>query len=136
MSNTVKTLRPIRSYVLRQGRLTPGQQRAFTQHWSTYGIPFAQQPLVLAELFGNQQPVFLEIGCGNGTALAEMAQRHPDRNYVGIEVHGPGVGHVLHTLAEQGSTNVRICQHDAVEVLRWMIPDAALTGLYLSLIHI
>ncbi len=125
------TLRPIRSYVLRQGRLTQGQQRAFTQYWPTYGLPFADQPLVFTEIFGNSRPVFLEIGCGNGSALAEMALRHPERNYLGIEVHGPGVGHLLHNLAAQGSTNVRIFQHDAVEVLRCMIPDAALAGLYL-----
>ena len=131
MPKAPQGLRPIRSYVLRQGRLTPGQQRAFTEHWPTYGLPFVEQPLVMTDVFGNEQPVYLEIGCGNGTALAEMARRHPERNYLGIEVHKPGVGHLLHTLAAQGSTNVRIFQHDALDVLHQMIPNAALVGLYL-----
>jgi len=121
----------VRSFVLRQGRLTRGQQRAFEQHWPQLGIEYADQPLDLAALFGNANPVFLEIGFGNGESLAEMARRHPERNYIGIEVHGPGVGHLLMKLEEYGCSNVRVCRHDAVEVLEHMIPDGALSGVYL-----
>jgi len=131
MPTLPKPLRPIRSYVLRQGRLTPGQQRAFAQHWATFGVEFAEQPLDFTHLFGNSNPVYVEIGCGNGAALAEMALRHPTRNYLGIEVHTPGVGHLLLRLAAQGNTNVRIIRHDALAVLRHAISDQTLAGLYL-----
>jgi len=123
--------RPIRSFVLRQGRLTKGQQKAFQQHWARLGIEYARQLLDLSEVFGNDNPVYLEIGFGNGESLAEMARQHPERNYIGIEVHGPGVGHLLMKLEEYGCENVRICRHDAVEVLEHVIPDAALQGVYL-----
>lgn len=123
--------RPLRSYVLRQGRLTKGQQRGFDAYWPQFGLPYQNQTLNLAAIFGNSNPVYLEIGCGNGEALANMALQHPERNYIGIEVHGPGVGHLLLKLAGQNSTNARICRHDAVEVLRDMLPDASLAGVYL-----
>jgi tRNA (guanine-N7-)-methyltransferase len=123
--------RPIRSFVLRQGRLTKRQQKAFQQHWTRLGIEYARQLLDLSEVFGNDNPVYLEIGFGNGESLAEMARQHPERNYIGIEVHGPGVGHLLMKLEEYGCENVRVCRHDAVEVLEHMIPDAALQGVSL-----
>ena len=123
--------RPIRSFVLRQGRLTPGQARAFERLWPRFGVDFRPEPLDLAALFGNPAPVYLEIGFGNGDALAAMAARHPERNYLGIEVHAPGVGHLLRRLEEQGSDNVRLLRHDAVEVLQRMIPPAGLAGGYL-----
>ncbi len=117
--------------MLRQGRLTKGQQKAFDQHWPRLGIEYDGQPLDLPDIFDNDNPVYLEIGFGNGESLAEMARRHPERNYIGIEVHTPGVGHLLMKLEEYGCENVRICRHDAVEVLEHMIPDAALQGVYL-----
>lgn len=123
--------RPLRSYVLRQGRLTKGQQRGFDEYWSRFGLPYQNKPLDLFEVFGDAKPVYVEIGCGNGEALAAMAQQHPERNYIGIEVHSPGVGHLLLKLAAQNNTNVRICRHDAVEVLRDMLPAASLAGVYL-----
>jgi tRNA (guanine-N7-)-methyltransferase len=123
--------RILRSYVLRQGRLTKGQQRGFDSCWAQFGLPYQTQLLNLSAVFGNHRPVYLEIGCGNGEALVAMAQQHPERNYIGVEVHSPGVGHLLLKLAEHGLTNVRICQHDAVEVLKAMMPDAALAGVYL-----
>ena len=123
--------RAIRSFVLRQDRLTKGQQRAFDTHWPRLGIAYDAQPLELSGLFGNDNPVFLEIGFGNGESLAEMARQHPERNYIGIEVHGPGVGHLLMKLEEFSCGNVRVCRHDAVEVLRNMVPDASLQGVYL-----
>lgn len=124
-------LRTIRSFVLRQGRLTKGQERAFEQYWPQLGIDYSGHPLDMEALFGNRDPVFLEIGFGNGESLAEMARRHPERNYIGIEVHGPGVGHLLMKLEEYGCDNVRVCRHDALEVLEHMIPDGALSGAYL-----
>ncbi len=123
--------RPIRSFVLRQGRLTRGQQRAFETLWPRFGIDYRDRPLDLEALFGNDRPVYLEIGFGNGESLAAMARDNPRRNYIGIEVHTPGVGHLLMRLQEYGCENVRICRHDAVEVLRDMIPEQALAGVYL-----
>jgi len=121
-----KRLRTIRSFVLRQGRLTKGQERAFELFWPINGIDYAEQLLDMQALFGNNNPVTLEIGFGNGLSLAEMARANPERNYIGIEVHGPGVGLLLRTLDDFGCSNVRICQHDAIEVLQNMIPDESL----------
>jgi len=123
--------RQIRSYVLREGRLTPGQQRAFDSLWPQWGVEFRSKELDLREVFGNDRPVYLEIGFGNGESLAEMAQSHPERNYLGVEVHGPGVGHLLLKLQEFGCSNVRAIRHDAVEVLDQMLGAASLQGVYL-----
>lgn len=123
--------RPIRSYVLRQGRLTKGQQRAFERSWSRLGIEYAPTVLDLQALFGNAAPVYLEIGFGNGESLATMARDNPHNNYIGIEVHTPGVGHLLMRLEEYGCDNVRVCRHDAIEVLSNMIPEGGLSGVYL-----
>ncbi|MGB5650570.1 MAG: tRNA (guanosine(46)-N7)-methyltransferase TrmB, partial [Sedimenticolaceae bacterium] len=116
--------RKIRSFVLREGRLTPGQQRAFDTLWPDWGLEYQSQALDLRSVFGNENPVFLEIGFGNGESLAEMAHRHPERNYLGVEVHGPGVGHLLLKLQEYGCSNVRAIRLDAVEVLDHMLPAA------------
>jgi tRNA (guanine-N7-)-methyltransferase len=130
MTNTSRH-RTIRSFVLRQGRLTRGQQRAFDLHWARLGIEYRAQPLDLEALFGNPHPVYLEIGFGNGEALAAMARDNPQNNYIGIEVHSPGVGHLLMKLEEYGCDNVRVCRHDAVEVVRDMIPEGSLAGVFL-----
>lgn len=131
MSDQEKTDRPIRSFVLRQGRLTPGQQRAFDQLWPRYGVDYRIEPLDLQGLFGNKNPVFVEIGFGNGESLAQMAAANPEQNYLGIEVHGPGVGHLLLKIQELGLTNIRIMKHDAIEVLNNGLSDASLQGLFL-----
>lgn len=123
--------RRVRSFVLREGRLTPGQQRAFDTLWPRWGLDFRPEPLDLATLFGNTNPAYLEIGFGNGESLAQMARRHPDRNYLGVEVHRPGVGHLLLKLEEFGCDNVRLIRHDAVEVVQQMLPAACLSGVYL-----
>ena len=123
--------RPIRSFVRREGRLTAGQKRAFETQWRRWGLDFQAEPLALPAVFGNAHPVYLEIGFGNGESLAEMARRHPERNYLGVEVHTPGVGHLLLKLAEFGCTNVRVIRHDAVEVVRRMLPAASLQAVYL-----
>ena len=123
--------RPIRSFVLREGRLTPGQERAFRDLWPAWGVEFtANTKLDPSELFGNDNPVWLEIGFGNGESLAAYAQANPDINYLGIEVHGPGVGHLLLRIDELGLTNLRVIKQDAVEVLK-TLPDASLAGIML-----
>jgi len=110
--------RPIRSFVLRQGRFTPAQQRAFDEHWARYGIDHEGRERDFATLFGRGADLVLEIGFGNGEQLAHSAQAEPERDFIGVEVHRPGVGRLLNTLAGQGSANVRVYAHDAVEVLR------------------
>jgi len=126
-----KKHRPIRSYVLREGRLTPGQERAFRELWPAWGVDFeAHRALDPGALFGNDNPVWLEIGFGNGESLAAYAQANPHINYLGIEVHGPGVGHLLLRIEELGLNNLRVMKHDAVEVLK-SLPDASLEGIML-----
>ena len=123
--------RRIRSYVLREGRLTAGQKRAFELLWPKFGVDFHDQILDLAHLFGNHNPVKLEIGFGNGESLARMAAKDPDNNYLGIEVHRPGVGHLLMKIEEYGLSNVRVIRHDAVEVLEKGLAAATLHGVFL-----
>jgi tRNA (guanine-N7-)-methyltransferase len=126
-----KHRRTIRSFVLREGRLTPGQERAFRELWPSWGIDFdAGATLDTQAIFGNDRPVWLEIGFGNGESLAAYAQNNPDINYLGIEVHGPGVGHLLLRIEELGLTNLRVMKADAVEVMK-TLPDASLDGVML-----
>ena len=120
------TRRTIKSYVLRQGRLTRGQQQALDRLWPVYGIDFQVQPIDLARTFGQAAPVILEIGFGNGDSLLQQAKDHPQHNYLGIEVHRPGVGHLLHLVEDAGIRNLRVINHDAVEVLQQQIPDNSL----------
>jgi len=123
--NTDALRRRIRSFVRREGRLTAGQQKALETLWLRYGLSIEHE-LKLTELFGRSAPVTLEIGFGNGASLAEMAEKEPDSDFIGIEVHRPGVGHLLKKLEEQGLDNVRVFCHDAVEILERNIPDAGL----------
>ena len=123
--------RKIRSYVLREGRLTAGQKRAFETLWPEFGITFTGQPLDFPTIFGNDHPVMLEIGFGNGESLAQMAEANPQNNYLGIEVHRPGVGHLLMQIEERGLTNLRVMRHDAVEVIEQGMADASLQGVFL-----
>jgi tRNA (guanine-N7-)-methyltransferase len=123
--------RAIRSFVLRQGRLTPAQQRSVETLLPVYGIPYAAEPLDLDRAFGRSAPKILEIGFGMGAATAQIAGANPDKDYLGIEVHTPGVGNLLKLMEEQGITNLRVIQHDAVEVLRHMIADASLDGVHI-----
>ncbi len=118
-------MRPIRSFVLREGRLTDGQRRALEELWPRYGVD-AEQPIDPPALFGREAPVWLEIGFGNGEALRHMAGQHPEVDFLGIEVHRPGVGRLMNALAEDGLTNVRVLRTDAAEVVRERIPDGAL----------
>ncbi|MGH8114353.1 MAG: tRNA (guanosine(46)-N7)-methyltransferase TrmB, partial [Rhodanobacteraceae bacterium] len=118
--------RQIRSFVLREGRITPAQQRAFERHWTRFGIDYAGTSRDLDALFERPAPKVLEIGFGNGEALAWAGEQDPDRDFLGIEVHRPGVGRLMNALAAQDARNVRIWCHDAVEVLQHEIPEAAL----------
>jgi tRNA (guanine-N7-)-methyltransferase len=132
MSETGPGHRPVRSFVLRQGRTTPAQARACAELWPRYGVDWIPgQRLDPQALFGNPRPVFLEIGFGNGEALAAMAERHPAWNYLGAEVHAPGVGHLLLEAARRGLENIRILRCDAVELLESGLPPASLAGVYL-----
>lgn len=118
--------RPIRSFVLRQGRMSDAQKRAFEQHWDRLGLDYGGSPRDFAEVFGRRAQLVLEIGFGNGEQLAFAAGNEPSRDFIGVEVHGPGVGRVLNTLAADARSNVRVYQHDAVEVLREEIADGTL----------
>jgi len=118
--------RPIRSFVLRQGRMTDSQERALEQLWPKYCLEPGDAMLNFDDLFGRQAPRVLEIGFGMGTSLAEMASKSPDTDYLGIEVHRPGVGRLLDQLENEATNNVRVFCHDAVEILEKQIPDASL----------
>ncbi len=123
--------RRIRSFVLRQGRFTEAQQRAFDELWPRFGLDFTppgptDAPRDFSAVFGRSAPLVLEIGTGNGEALRYAAARDPARDHIGIEVHAPGVGRLLNALAEDGSSNARVYHHDAVEVLEHEIRDASL----------
>jgi tRNA (guanine-N7-)-methyltransferase len=132
MSETALRHRPVRSYVLRQGRLTSAQARAFGALWPRFGVDWTPgEALDLPALFGSPGPFFLEIGFGNGENLAALAERHPDRPYLGVEVHGPGVGHLLLEIDRRGLDNVRVLRSDAVELLQSGLPAASLDGVYL-----
>ena len=106
--------------------MTPAQQRAFDAHWARYGLDYAGTPRDLAQAFGRSAPVVLEIGFGNGEQLHAAARDDPARDYLGIEVHGPGVGRLLNAAAADGLSNLRVMRHDAVEVLREEIAAGAL----------
>jgi tRNA (guanine-N7-)-methyltransferase len=123
--------REIKSFVLRQGRLTAAQQNALQNHWQDYGIDFSEQLLDFRSLFENNNEVILEIGFGNGESLLQQAINQPQYNFVGIEVHGPGVGHLIHEAHTKDIHNIRVIRHDAVEVLEKQIADASVKQLQL-----
>lgn len=123
--NSTQT-RPIKSFVLRQGRLTKGQEQALESAWPKYGIAEGSGLLDFSVIFGNAAPISLEIGFGNGESLAQMAIAEPERNFLGIEVHTPGVGHLLHLVQKHQLTNVRMMNTDAVEIIQQRIPEHSL----------
>lgn len=123
--------RKIRSFVRREGRMTPGQAHAYESMMPIYGFEYQKEMLDMQTLFGNNNPVALEIGFGMGASLVEQAKLYPNRNYIGIEVHRPGVGSLLVRMKELQVTNIRVISHDAVEVLADMIPDQSLQLLQL-----
>lgn len=124
--------RPIRSFVLRQGRLTPAQQRAIETNLPRFGVAYTPELLDLNALFGRDgSRKVLEIGFGMGDSTATIAAANPDIDYLGIEVHGPGVGNLLRLIEASQLSNLRLIQHDAVEVLNNMIADASLDGVHI-----
>ena len=123
--------RPIRSFVLRQGRVSNAQRRAHEALMPKYGIPFAENLLDLEAIFGRSAPKILEIGFGMGETTAAIARNHPQYDYLAIDVHTPGVGSLLKQIDEFGLMNVRIIQHDAVVVLQQMLPSDCLDGVHI-----
>jgi tRNA (guanine-N7-)-methyltransferase len=118
--------RAIRSFVVRAGRMTAAQERAWTELWPRYGVETGDARLDLPAMFGRAAPLTLEIGFGNGESLVSLAAAHPERDYLGIEVHRPGVGHLMLRAEELGLTNVRAVCRDAVEVLQQCIAPGSL----------
>ena len=126
------TQRRIRSYVLRQGRLTKGQEKALAGTWPAFGIDYSPESLDLPKTFGRQESLkVLEIGFGMGETTATIAQSMPERDFLGVEVHTPGVGGLLKLIGEKSLSNIRIIQHDVVDVLNHMIADGSLDGVHI-----
>lgn len=124
-------LRKVRSFVLRTGRLSDYQRDMMNHNWANLGLDYQATPFDFPAIFGNTNPVVLEIGFGMGKSLVEMAAANPERNYIGIEVHTPGVGACIAYSLEKGVKNLRVICHDATEILRDSIADGSLGGLQL-----
>ena len=120
----------IRSYVLRQGRITPAQQRALDELYPRFGLPFSGALLSPQDVFGRKAPLVLEIGSGMGETTAAIAAEHPEADFLAVEVHGPGVGSLLNRIAAAGLANLRVIRHDAVEILERGVPDGALAAVH------
>jgi tRNA (guanine-N7-)-methyltransferase len=123
-------MRPVRSYVLRQGRMSPAQTRALAELLPRFGIAHAAAPLAFAQIFGRTAPIILEIGFGMGETTAAIAQAHPQHDFLALDVHAPGVGALLKQIDALALTNVRVMRHDAVEVVAQMIPPASLAAVH------
>lgn len=121
----------IRSYVIRAGRITAGQKAAFERWWPHYGLSLFGGPLDLEEAFGRNAPLVLEIGFGMGDSLLQMARQEPDKNFLGIEVHPPGVGRLINAAGTEGLENLRVYMADAMDVLEDCIPDASVARMQL-----
>ena len=131
MSGELQPRRTIRSFVQRAGRITPAQERALEELWPRVGIAYAPGVLDLDTVFGRRARRVLEIGIGDGETLLALAAAHPDTDFLGVEVHRPGVGHCLLGIEAASLGNVRLVAHDAVEVLEHQLPDASLDELLL-----
>jgi len=124
--------RPIRSYILRQGRITAAQTKAIQENLKKHAIVFENQPIDFNDVFQNRSgELVLEIGFGMGTSTAEIAKANPNKNYIAIEVHSPGVGNLIKLIQENDIFNLKIIQHDAVEVLNTMIKNDSLDGIHI-----
>ncbi|MDR2678627.1 MAG: tRNA (guanosine(46)-N7)-methyltransferase TrmB [Zoogloeaceae bacterium] len=121
----------IRSFVRRAGRTSPAQARFLAEMMPKIGVFYTPVPLDLDTLFGRAAPKILEIGCGMGETTAQIARAHPENDYLGVEVHLPGVGSLCKRVAEENLTNLRIAQHDAVEIVRDMLPERSLSGIHI-----
>lgn len=123
--------RRIKSFVRRQGRLSQAQKQAIETQWPRFGLDLNAGQLNFNDLFGREADTILEIGFGMGTSLAEMAENNPNKNYIGIEVHRPGVGALLKLIEDKQLVNIRLFNEDAIEVLKLCIPENSLSGVYL-----
>ncbi len=126
-----KYIRKVRSFVKREGRLTKGQERALNDHWADMGLSHSNGLINPQALFGNENPVTLEIGFGMGKSLVEMAKAAPELNFIGIEVHKPGVGACISLAVEEGVTNLKVYEHDAIEILADCIANDSLNTVQL-----
>ncbi len=126
-----KFARRIKSFVRRQGRLSKAQKQAIENLWPQFGLQLKPEKLDFTDVFGREAETIVEIGFGMGSSLAAMAQQHPQHNYIGIEVHRPGVGALLKLIEEKQLTNVRVYNDDAIEVLAQCIPENSLSAVYL-----
>ncbi|MDJ0747907.1 MAG: tRNA (guanosine(46)-N7)-methyltransferase TrmB [Woeseiaceae bacterium] len=131
MADKTQRKRTIRSFVRRAGRMTTSQRRALEDLWPAYGVDIADAPLDFRSLFNREADMVLEVGFGNGETLVELAAAFPEKDFVGIEVHEPGVGHCMLKASEAGISNLRLIVHDAVEVLRQQVPPESLSRLNL-----
>jgi tRNA (guanine-N7-)-methyltransferase len=128
MSETIQSTFRVRSFVVRGGRGTSAQVRAVRECWPTVGLELAHGKLDFAQVFGREAPTYLEIGFGSGQTLLAAAANHPDKNFIGVETHRPGVGALLMGMTEQGLTNIRLFKTDVIDVLAQSIPAASLAG--------
>ncbi|MBO4320122.1 MAG: tRNA (guanosine(46)-N7)-methyltransferase TrmB [Treponema sp.] len=128
---TEKYHRPVKTFVIRIGRMTDNEKKCYSELNSLYCIPFAENPLVYSQIFKNDNPVTMEIGFGMGHATVEIAEKNPDMNYIGSEVHKPGVGRLLGEIQKRQLKNLCIIEHDAIETLEKMIPDSSLDAFHI-----
>lgn len=124
--NSRLTTRSIRSFVIRNGRMTPAQTDAITRLLPQFGISYVDTAIDMEESFARKAPIWLEIGFGNGDVLIHVASNRPEVDVLGVEVHAAGVGHALLGIEQKGLTNIRLIQHDAIEVLENMLPDSSI----------
>lgn len=122
-SNPETKQRRIRSFVVRGGRMTEGQQKAYDANWEVYGLDEANGRIVYQDVFGRESDVVIEVGFGMGASLVEMAKNAPEKDFIGIEVHPPGVAKLMMMAAEEGLTNIRVYCHDAIEVMADCLPQ-------------
>src|ERR1700712_4914379 len=122
--------RPVRSYVLRQSRMSAAQERALHELLPAFGVPFVAAPVDWTAVFGRANPKIVEIGSGMGETTATIAASQPDQDFIAIEVHGPGVGSLLRLIDERGLRNLRVVQHDATEVIAHMVAQDSLSGIH------
>lgn len=128
MDNPIR--REIKTFVLRTSRMTDSQKRDYETLSTRWCIPFEKKPLNFADIFNNSNPVVVEIGFGMGAATAIIAEQNPNINYLGLEVHTPGVGRLLGNIRDKNLQNLLIVEHDAMEVLEYMIPDNSVSGFH------
>ncbi len=124
-------MRTVHTFVMRAGRMTDAQRRDYETLSAKWCVPYKEEPIDFAALFGNNNPVTVEIGFGMGKATGIIAAENPDKNYLGLEVHTPGVGKLLGDIRDLGLTNLRIVEHDAMDVLKYMIPDSSVDAFHI-----